>query len=104
MCWMPAKRPGWTYRGDIDHPGQGAVVSCRQVVMLVAANHSLLSIGARVAGYGLGVALMCTLFGMRRPSPTSGYARFQWKMARFLRLPLAVLGVVGLFIMMMAVV
>jgi hypothetical protein len=72
--------------------------------MLVAANHSLLSIGARMAGYGLGVAVMCTLFGMRRLSPTSGYARVQWKMARFLRLPLAVLGVVGLFVMMVAVI
>jgi hypothetical protein len=72
--------------------------------MLVAADHSLLSTGARMAGYGLGVGLMCALFGMRRFSPTSGYARLQWKTARLLRMPLAVLGVVGLFVMMVALI
>ena len=72
--------------------------------MIVAVvNHSLLGTGERMAGFGLGVALLYTLLGSQWMKPGRGYALGRWQAGRMIRIPLALLGVAGLVVMLVAI-
>jgi hypothetical protein len=73
------------------------------VMIVSVVNHSLLETGESMAAFGFGVALLYTVLGSQYMRPRKqGYAMGRWQIGRMVRIPLALLGVAGLLVMLIA--
>ena len=71
---------------------------------LMAAIHHKFSLGATFAIVGFGFGSLTALFGMRRAKPAPGNARGygSWKAARTMRVPLFLIGIIGLIMLLIS--